>query len=344
MAEPVTVGIAGLGRSGWKMHAAALERLPEHYRVEAVMDPDPARCAEAERRFNCQSFDTYAELTQADVELICVATPSPFHLEQTLAALEQGKHVIVEKPLAGSVAAVDQMIAAAKKAGKRLTVNQNYRYHNYFKTMTEVMASGKLGEVLQIRIAIHQFSRRWDWQTSRQHNGGILTNHGAHVLDWLLLHFEDDDPEVFCHLADTPLYAGDADSHAKVIIRPKDGPLLDVELTHANAYPQDNFLILGTQGTLTGDRNRLRWKYFVPENEKALVLELGPAPDRSYNAETLTFVEEAVDLEDSFKNDVVQVYQDLYSTLREGKPLAITPESVRRQIDLFNKCYQSARW
>lgn len=344
MADTIKVGIAGLGRSGWNMHATALSRLAERYTITAVMDLSEERRKEAKTKFNCETYTSFDDLAKADIDLMVVASPSQFHTEHTVKALQAGKHVIVEKPLAPSVTEVDSMIAAAKKSEKILTVNQNYRYHSDFRTMSEVMASGKLGEIIQIRVAIHQFSRRWDWQTLRKNNGGILTNHGAHGIDWLLLHFEDEDPEVFCHLVDTPLYAGDADSHAKIIIRPKDGPLIDVELSHCNAYPQDNYLIMGTQGSLTGTRQHLRWKYFLPENESKLELDINPTHDRSYNRESLTFIEESVDLSDSFNDDMVLLYEDLYATIREAKPLKITAESVRRQIAIFDKCRESAAW
>ena len=344
MSNIVKVGIAGLGRSGWNLHADALSRLPEHYTVAAAMDLSEQRRSEANTRFGCPTFGVFADLANADVDLIVVATPSPFHAEHAIAALQAGKHVLVEKPLASSVAEVDAMISAARAADKVLTVGQNYRYHGDFRTISEVMASGKLGGIVQIRVAVHQFSRRWDWQTLRANNGGIMTNHGAHVLDWLLLHLEDDDPEVFCHLVNTPLYAGDADSHAKIIIRPRYGPLLDIELTHSNAYPQANYTVMGTQGSLSGTRQNLRWKYFVPGNERVLELDTTPTADRSYNREDLTFTEESAVLTDTFSGGWLQLYRDLYGTLRENEPLKITPESVRKQIYIFSKCRASANW
>ena len=344
MSNIVKVGVAGLGRSGWNLHADTLSRLPEHYRVAAAMDLSEQRRAEAKARFGCDAFSSFAALANADVDLIVVATPSPFHAEHAVTALGAGKHVLVEKPMAGSVAEVDMMIAAAKAADRVLSVGQNYRYHSDFRAVTEVMASGKLGDIVQIRVAVHQFSRRWDWQTLRKNNGGIMTNHGAHVLDWLLLHIKDDDPEVFCHLAATPLYAGDADSHAKIIIRPESGPLLDLELTHCNAYPQDTFTVMGTKGSLSGTKKSLRWKYFVPEHERALELDTTPTADRSYNHETLTFTEESVEIADKSNDDLTLLYRDLYGTLRENKPLKITPESVRRQIYIFDKCRAFAAW
>ena len=340
----IRTAIAGLGRSGWNMHANALKQLPEHYRITAVMDPSETRRNEAKQTFNCNTYDTFDALLKDDHDLLVIATPSQLHAEQSIKALQAGKHVITEKPLASNVHDVDAMINAAKQAQKILTVNQNYRYHSYYQTIDSVIASGKLGQIIQIRVSIHQFSRRWDWQTLRKNNGGILTNHGAHALDWLLQHFNDPDPEVFCHLVNTPLYAGDADSHAKVIIRPNDGPLIDLELTHSNAYPQDPFLIMGTQGSLSGNKTHLKWKYYTPQNEPPLTLNPNPPDDRTYNKETLHFTEENANLNDPPNQDMQDLYKDLHPALHKGAPPPITPESVRRQIHIFDKCKQSANW
>lgn len=344
MTNPIRVGIAGLGRSGWNIHANSLGTLPDHYKVSAVMDLNPKRRAEAEERFSCQSLETYDALIYTDTDLIVVASPSHFHAEHTVKALEAGKHVIVEKPMAQTPEEAEEMIAAAKKVNRVLTVNQNYRYKPAFRKVGEVIKSGKLGEIIQIRISVHQFGRRWDWQTLQKYNGGILTNHGAHVIDWMLQHFNDNEPEIFSYMVDTPLYAGDADSHAKIIIRPNDGPLMDVELTHANAYGQDYWLVMGTQGSLTGSQSEIRWKYFDPAVAPPLELDTEPTPDRSYNREALPFIEESMSFTPVFNEDMGHLYKDLFATIRENKPLEITPESVLRQMRLFERCRQAAGW
>ncbi len=340
--RPIRVGILGLGRSGWNMHADALSKLPEHYRVTAVFDPNRERRAEAETRFGCRSFDELDALLKEDLELVVVASPSHLHTEHVVKAFEAGHHVLAEKPLAGTLEEVDTMIAAGRHAGKLFSVNQNYRYKDDFRKVSEVMASGKLGEIVQIRMSIHQFSRRWDWQTLRRFNGGILNNHGAHVLDWMLTHFTDDEPELFCQLLCTPLYAGDADSHAKVVLKPKDGPIMDAELTHCNAYPQNTWLVMGTQGSLTGTSRELRWTYFDPDTLPPLELSTEPTPDRSYNRESLPLIEETLVLEPIPNGDLVLLYRDLFTSIREGTPLAITAESVRRQIALLERCRKVA--
>lgn len=342
--KAIRVGILGLGRSGWNMHADTLSRLPEIYTVAAVFDPNPTRRAEAEARFGCKSFEALDDLLREDLELIVIASPSHLHAEHVVRAFEAGYHVLAEKPLAGTVGEVDTMIAAGKRAGKIFSVNQNYRYKEDFRKVDEVMASGKLGQIVQIRMSVHQFSRRWDWQTLRRYNGGILNNHGAHVLDWMLTHFTDDEPELFCQLLTTPLYAGDADSHAKVVLKPKDGPIMDAELTHANAYPQNTWLVMGTQGSLTGTGRELRWKYFDPEALPPLALSTEPTPDRSYNYEKLPWTEESATLEPVPNGDLELLYKDLFTSIREGRAPVITAESVRRQIALLERCREVAHY
>jgi len=342
---PVKVGITGLGRSGWDIHANALAGMLDQFTLVAVCDPDPERQAEARERFDCRAYAEYLNLVADDeneneneIELMVIATPTQLHASDTIAALRAGKHVLVEKPMGKDLAEVDEMIAVAEETGQILTVSQNYRYAADFQKIKEIIASGVLGRILQIRIVVHQFRRRWDWQTLRKYGGGILNNHGAHMVDWAMLLIDDPDPEVFCHMETTPLYAGDADSHVKLILRPQNGPLIDIELTHACAYPQDRWLVMGTQGSLTSDRSVIRWKYFDPGKAPPLVLDTQPTPDRSYNNETLPWHEESCEPVNDFGAGVRQLYRDLYATIRQGAPLVITPESVRRQVAILAKC------
>ena len=336
---PIKVGISGLGRSGWGLHVAALGRVQGLFEITAVFDPDPVRQQEARAQLGCRAYGSYAELlADSDIELMVVASPSPHHADDTIAALEAGKHVLVEKPMATTLADIDRMIEAAEKNGRLLTVNQNYRYAADFLKIKEVVASGVLGDLLLIRLAQHQFRRRWDWQTLTEFGGGILNNHGAHYVDWALSLIDDPEPEVLAHLVDTPLYAGDADSHAKVILRPKTGPLVDIELTHACAFPQQTAVIMGTQGTLSSTREEVRWKYYKPDEVPPLVLDRQPTPDRSYNAENLPMWEESYRPVLDMRGEIAQLYRDLYQTIRHAAPLAITPQSVRRLMAVLAAC------
>ena len=336
--KSIQVGIAGLGRAGWGIHAQALDGVPELFTVAAVCDPDTERQAEAQERFGCRTYNDLEGLLTDDVDLVVVATPSQRHAQDTMRALQAGKHVLVEKPMGLRVAEVDAMISAARDVDRILTVNQNYRYAPDYKAVKEIMDSGDLGRVLQVCVSVHQFSRRWDWQTLKDRGGGILNNHGAHVIDWALLLFDDPQPELFCHMEATPLYAGDADSHVKLVMLPEDGPLVDIELTHACAYPQPHMLVMGTQGSLVSDRNTIQWKYYLPDEAPPLVLDTRPTPDRSYNREVLPWHERSLEIARDFGEEARQLYRDLHAALLGTGPLVITPESVRRQMVILERC------
>ncbi|MEM7033864.1 MAG: Gfo/Idh/MocA family oxidoreductase [Chloroflexota bacterium] len=341
--SPIKVGIAGLGRSGWGIHAHAFGHLQEHFEVVSVCDPDVGRQQEAIDKFDCLAYGSYEELV-ADkaIELMVIATPSHLHASDAVAAMRAGKHVIVEKPMASDLAGVEEMMAVAKETGQVLTINQNRRYSADFVKVQEVIASGVLGDIVEIRIHAGGFSRRWDWQTLKEFGGGALNNTGAHFIDMGMLLIDDPEPDVFCHMITTPVYAGDADSHAKVVLKPKQGPVVDIVITHHCAYPQQTWLILGTQGSMTCGGNIAQWKYFDPAEAPPLVLDTKPTPDRSYNREQIPWKEETAELVNDGAADVQELYRSIFATVRTGAPLTVTPESVRNQILVLEKCREQS--
>lgn len=338
--EPIIAGIAGLGRAGWGIHVPALESLATHYRVAAVQDPDPARQAEAAGRLACRTYADFPDLlADPEVELVVVASPSHRHAEMSIAALEAGKHVLVEKPFATSLQEADAMIAAAERAGRTLTCGHNLRYAADFLKVREVIASGKLGQILVIRITSHGFGRRWDWQTLREFGGGLLNNNGSHLIDLALLLLGDGEADVSCQMVRTPLCSGDAEDHVKATLRAPGAPVIEVEVTSACAYPQEKWLIMGTQGGLAGSAAQLRWKCIDPRLLPPRPVSREPTPDRSYNSEPLPWVEEVCDLSKEPGGATHRrLYLDLYATLRQGAPLAITGASLRRQIAVLERC------
>ena len=98
--SPIRVGIIGLGRSGWSIHALGLQQMPEHYRIVAVADLITERRAEAQQRFGCRAYAGYGEfLADREVELVIVAPPSTLHAVYTIAALQAGKRESKAWPL-----------------------------------------------------------------------------------------------------------------------------------------------------------------------------------------------------------------------------------------------------
>ena len=339
--EKVRVGIVGLGRSGWNIHARLLGNVLDYFQVVAVHDPNQERMAEAKAKFGAKPCHTFRDLLKDQaVELAIIATPNPLHPQNTIDALKAGKAVVCEKPMAPTVAEADAMIATAKKTGSMLTIFQNYRYQPAYQKVKEIIDSGVLGRIVMIKFQWQSFSRRWDWQTLKKYNGGAINNTGPHAIDMALQLFgECDKPEVFCKM-EKVLALGDAEDHVKLVIAAPGHPTLDIEITSACAYGQDPWLVMGSQGTLAGNNGNLRWKYFKPEEQTKRVLDDKPTPDRSYNADDLKFIEGSWTPEQYKGLGEDGYYLDVYRAIREKAPVAVTPESVRRVIWVLETCHK----
>ncbi len=340
--DKIRVGIAGLGRSGWDIHARLLEPLGEQFQVVAVVDADPARREEAIDRFDCQAYDQYtALLADPAVELVVVSLPNFLHADAAIDALAAGKHVVCEKPMATSLADADRMVAAAAGSDKVLTIFQQRRYNPDFVKVKEVIDSGILGRIVQIRLYATNFSRRWDWQTLQKFGGGSLNNTGPHFLDMALQLFGPAEPQVLCAL-DRTLTLGDADDHVKVLLKAEGAPVVDLEFSSAAAYPSEMWTVQGTRGGLTGGARELRWKWIVDEEMPPRELDAKPTPNRSYNRDQLTWHEATWQFSDGDVGADAQFYTDLFAAIRGDKALVITPESVRRVIWLQEECHRQS--
>lgn len=338
----IKLGIAALGRSGWCLHALSAKELPELYQVVAVADQDPERRREAEATFGCRSYVEFEQLLADDeIEVLVIATPTGFHVEHTIAALKAGKHVICEKPMAPTVAEADRMISEAKKANRILAVFQNNRYSPSFRQVQKIIASGKLGRIVQVRIAVHGFGRRWDWQTLKKNGGGELRNTGPHFIDHALEILGPGELNIFADLQRT-LTCGDAEDHVKIVLktdRPS-SPVVDIEISKASPFPQNLWHIMGTRGGLTGTADKLAWKYTNFNSLPERKVDEKPTEGRSYNSEVYQWTEETWEKPSDLPSIHVQFYQDFYKTLQEGASLEVTPEQVRRQIWVIEQAHK----
>ena len=184
-------GIVGAGMVA-RYHAAAIERTPGA-RLVAICREDAARASEAAAQFGvpCES-NVAALLARPDVHAICICTPSGQHAAQTIAAAREGKHVLVEKPMALTLADADAMIAACRESDVRLGVALQRRTEPQFQELRAAIEAGELGQltlgavsVPYLRPQSYYDSAAWrgTWALD---GGGALMNQGIHLLDLLL--------------------------------------------------------------------------------------------------------------------------------------------------------------
>jgi UDP-N-acetylglucosamine 3-dehydrogenase len=147
---PVVCGVIGLGFFGEK-HAEVLASLPTA-ELRAVCTRNDARRREIKRRLRVpHDYRDYRELlADPEIQAVSVVTHVDDHLAPTLAALKAGKHVLVEKPLARTVAQCDRMIAAAEKAGRILMVGHICRFNPRYAIARQRAAAGELGQIVSM--------------------------------------------------------------------------------------------------------------------------------------------------------------------------------------------------
>ena len=130
-------------------------------------------------------YDSYeALLADPTIEVVYVPTPNALHKKWTIAALEAGKHVLCEKPIACTAAEAEDMIAAAEKSGKLLMEAFMYRYGGKFRKMMEILKSGVLGKIKAVQGS-HGYTL--DWASPAREDpalgGGCLYDVGCYVVD-----------------------------------------------------------------------------------------------------------------------------------------------------------------
>ena len=208
-----------------------------------------------------------------DVDLVCITTPPNLHREMTLAAIENDKHVLCEKPMAMNVAEAEEMTAAAEGSNRLALIDHELRFlHGRIKAF-EMLRDGAVGTVRNARATFQAPHRgdpslKWDWWSDKKQGGGALGAIGSHVIDTLQWLLGTEITEVFCQLSTNVKGRIDktgskrmvtSDDQTSMIVRLADGKLttdttamVSVSMTEGPKY-QNRTEFYGTDGTLSID-------------------------------------------------------------------------------------------
>ena len=144
--ETIGVGVVGCGFVGYGAHVPAFKTI-EGSRLVAVADADAKRLSKVVQKHGVKTYAGYAELIDdPEIQAVVVAVPTPLHAEVALAAIEAGKHVLCEMPLAANLPQADEIIAAARKQGVCLMPSLTFRFSPPFVKVKQLMEQGPLGE------------------------------------------------------------------------------------------------------------------------------------------------------------------------------------------------------
>ena len=169
-----------------------------------------------------------------DVDVVIISTPPQFHEPLAVAAARNGKHAIVEKPMAATVDACRRMVQAAADAKKLLTIGFNHRYFPALKLLRDTVRSGELGKLSHVRAfaghnGLANFRAPWFYDPEIQ-GGGALTDNGIHVLD-LCRYVMGDFREIYGQTHNNVWELGDAEDNAFGLFRNDDGVVCSLHAT-----------------------------------------------------------------------------------------------------------------
>lgn len=148
--KPTRLGVIGLGLIWQRIHSPHLAQLREHFELVAFCDTSAERRTAIATEFpEAQVFSDYGALLKVPtVEAVLILTPIALNESVALAALHAGKDVIMEKPLARTVAKGMELVTAAQQAGRRLFVTEQMGYRHAETALQTVLAAGEIGEVV----------------------------------------------------------------------------------------------------------------------------------------------------------------------------------------------------
>lgn len=246
---PFDVALVGCGGVA-RMHLEGYARHPERVRVVAACDPDPARrrAAQEEWQIPAAFGSLEAMLEGAEWRVAVVCTPTPVR-EPVIAALAAaGKHVFVEKPLAGSLPEARRMVEACERARVRLAVDQNFRTHYPFDRARGLIREGWVGRV---RGVAHQdlfFRQDAGWRTEcRRHALSVM---GIHWLDGFRWMLGREARSVRCRLQRSAAVRCAGETEAFVQLAFEDGTPVSYVQSFSSPLARTETLVFGEEGLL----------------------------------------------------------------------------------------------
>jgi predicted dehydrogenase len=267
----INVGIVGLGQSGWHLHATSLDTFAD-YRVAAVCDLSRGLRKRATETFGCRAYANADELfADAGVELVVLATPNSLHAAQTIAALEAGKNVVVEKPMAATLSEAEGMVAAAQRTGRLLTVFHNRRWDPDFQMLKALARRGVLGDLLTVDSRIYMAEElfglwgtygtdefRPNWRLEAAYAGGYLADWAPHMVDQCVDLVGEWPTSVTANLR-SDMWTDEVDDYFFMRLQFPSGPVATLEASNNSRIAPARWFVVGRKGALIAPGGFSSW-------------------------------------------------------------------------------------
>lgn len=228
----------------------------ENNELVAIMDRVPAVAETVGKKYGVKYFsDERQMLESVDVDAVYIGTPVMCHYEQAMTALEYGKHVFLEKPIAITAKESRELVDAFKQKNKQITIGYMMKHHNLHEKAKEIINSDGVGQVNDVRV---QFSCWYPdiagaWRQNKQlGGGGAIMDLGVHCIE-LVEYLLDDEIQEVKALYSTRTFSYEVEDGGIIVFKTADGVLghIDVNFNIPDKASISKLEIYGSKGYIT---------------------------------------------------------------------------------------------
>ncbi len=250
--QKIRVGVIGCGSIAKHRHLPEYNQ-NKHVEIVAVCDIVEERVNEFADQYKAKAYTNYEELlTNLDIDAVSVCTPNYLHAPISIAALNAGKHVLCEKPMATSREEAENMIEASQKNNKKLMIAHNQRFVPSHQKARQLIANGEVGKIYSFRSAFgHGGPERWSadgedsWFFKKAEAFiGAMGDLGVHKTDLLRFLFDEEFVEVGAFVETSAKENADVDDTAVCLLKTESGIIGTLAASWSYVSKEDNSTII----------------------------------------------------------------------------------------------------
>ncbi|MBT2759560.1 Gfo/Idh/MocA family oxidoreductase [Mesobacillus foraminis] len=332
------IAIVGAGAIS-SAHIKAYLQFPEKCRIVAVCDiyPEKAEKLVAQYQLPAKVYKDYSDLLEhSEIDLVSVCTPPYTHAETSIAFLNAGIHVVVEKPMASSLEECDRMLEAAKNSGKLLSVVAQNRFTTPMMKLKNVLETRLMGPIVHTQVDSfwwrgYSYYDLWWRGTWEKEGGGCTLNHAVHHID--IFQWMNGMPaEITAVMSNTSHDNAEVEDLSIAIARYPDGSLAQITSSVVHHGEEQQLIFQGKKARVS-----VPWKVAAskskqngfPEEDSALELEL----QNVYESQP----------ELKHEGHTGQIH-DVLLAVEGEKDLLVDGIQGRRTLELITAIFQSASY
>ena len=314
----INIGVLGTASIALRSVIPAINSLPNYFRLAGIASRDRSKAESISSSYACKAYGSYESLlTDPSIDAIYIPLPNALHYPFIKMALENGKHVLVEKSLGCTLAEVEEMVEVAKAKKLVLLENFQFRFHSQLSTVLQLVKDGNIGDLRSMKVAFGfpPFSDPDNIRYSAELGGGALLDAGAYAVKIAPYFLGDDIFLAHASMANDPNRG--VDIWGGGVLQQRDGPLHCPFAYGFDHHYQCSLELWGSRGMLRTNRIFTAPPGFHPK----LFIETQDGTE-----------ERVLPSDDHFKNMV----KHFYSLITNAKPVMLEYEQNLQQARLIN--------